>query len=225
MSGTNISAGAPELHGSADRWPGSRPIGTSWWMAAAFFVCLALAAIVLAVSGAGESGTALALRVTARWCFLLFWAAYAGAALAKLGGPRFAILGRNGREFGLAFAAALFVHVGLVLWLVYVAADQRSPMLFFWAGVVCTYALALFSLPRLRDALGSRLWRILCTLALHYIALVFAVDFIVAPLQATGADEYPLSYLPFAIVLLAGMLLRLAAFVQRQATPDKSAPA
>jgi hypothetical protein len=45
------------------------------------------------------------------------------SALTRFCGPRFAILARHGREFGLAFAAALSVHVGLVLWLMDVAAD------------------------------------------------------------------------------------------------------
>jgi hypothetical protein len=52
------------------------------------------------------------------------------------------------------------------------------------------------------------------TLALEYIALVFAVDFILEPLQATGAAKYPLSYVPFLVMLVGGALLRLAAFVR-----------
>jgi hypothetical protein len=206
VSGTHIAA----------RVPGLRMTGAPPWMAAAFAVSLFLAAIVLAVFGAGESGSALALRVTARWCFLLFWPAYAGGALAKLGGTRFAILARHGREFGLAFAAALSVHVGLVLRLMDVAANQRTLMLFFWVGVACTYALALFSLPRLRDWLGPRLWRASMEIALNYIALVFADDFIVEPLRASGADKYPLSYLPFVIMLGGAVALRLAARLRRR---------
>jgi len=194
-------------------------------MAAAFLVSLALAAIVLAIFGIGESGTALGLRVTARWCFLLFWAAYSGGGAAKFCGPRFGILARYGREFGLAFASALLVHVGLVLWLIYVAADQRSPMMFFWVGVLCAYALALFSLPRLRDLLGPRLWRILREVALQYIALVFAVDFILEPLQAGGPEKYTLTYLPFVIMLLGGAGLRLAAFARRRPTTNQTKPA
>lgn len=108
-----------------------------------------------------------------------------------------------------------------VLWLIYVAADQRSPMLFFWAGVLCAYALALFSLPRLRDVLGQRLWRMACEGALQYIALVFAVDFIVEPLQASGADKYPLTYLPFAATLFGGVALRLGAQLRRQSAAGK----
>jgi hypothetical protein len=189
-------------------------------MAVAFLVSLALAIAILVRFGAGESGTALALRITARWCFLLFWGAYAGSAAARLFGTRcfgvFTALGRYGREFGLAFAAALLVHVGLVFWIMAVAADQRSPMLIFWAGVVCTGALALSSLPRFRQMLGPRLWRIGCTLALEYIAFVFAVDFVVEPLRAGGEHAYPLTYLPFVLMLLGGAALRLFAYVQKR---------
>lgn len=217
MSGTDITAHAPAAGGFAVRGVATWLTGAPARMSAAFAVSLALAAVVLAIFGASEGGTALALRMTARWCFLLFWPAYAGSALAKLCGPRFAILARHGREFGLAFAAALSVHVSLVLWLMAVAADQRTPMLFFWAGVACTYALALFSLPRLRDWLGPRLWRILCEGALQYIALVFAVDFILEPLQANGADKYPLGYLPFVLMLAGGVVLRFT--VQMRQSP------
>jgi hypothetical protein len=219
MSGTDLAANpsAPrELANSQSRWRAdSAPI----WMAAAFLISLALAAIVLAKFGAGESGTTQALRVTARWCFVLFWPAYAGGALAKFCGPRFAVLARHlarhGREFGLAFAAALSVHVALVLWLIRIATDPQGAMLFFWAGVFCSYALALFSLPRLRDLLGPPLWRIGSELALQYIALVFADDFIFEPLQGGGPDKYPLSYLPFVVLLIGGVGLRLAGSIRR----------
>jgi hypothetical protein len=184
-------------------------------MAAAFLVCLLLAAIVLAVFGAGDRGTVLALRLTARWCFLLFWFAYAGGALAKLWNLNlFAELARHGREFGLAFASALTVHGALVVWHYHIASPPDGAMLFFWAGIFCTYLLALFSVAGVRDALGPRLWHIVLTLALDYIALVFAADFILNPLQATGVDKYPLSYVPFVVMLIGGVLLRVAAFVR-----------
>jgi hypothetical protein len=216
VSGTDTTVRPPIAVGFAARRP--QFFGAPSWTAAAFAVSLALAAIVLVAFGSGETGTALALRVTARWCFLLFWPAYAGSALAKFCAPRFAALARHGRSFGLTFAAALSVHIGLVLWLLDVAADQRTLMLFFWAGVACTYALALFSLPRLRDWLGPRSWRIASEAAMHYIALVFAVDFIVDPLQASGVDRYPLSYLPFVVMLMGGVVLRVTAQLRRSAT-------
>ena len=197
---------------------GIRPIAwwpptTTSWMAAGFVVALALAAIVLAIFGVGDRGTEIALRATARWSFLLFWLAYAGSAMAKLFGPHLAELASRGRDLGLAFASAQLIHVGLVLWLIYIAAGPGGAMLLFWAGIVCTYLLALFSLPRLRSALGPRLWRISCTMAMEYIALVFAVDFIRLPLYEHGLEGYPLSYVPFALMLIGGFGLRVGTSV------------
>ena len=183
-------------------------------MATAFVIALALAAIAFANLGAGDQGTFVALRLTARWSFLLFWFAYAGGAITKLSGLHLGGLERRGREFGLAFASAQLVHVGLVLWLFNILTGPVDAMVFFWVGVLCTYLLAIFSLPRLRDALGLRIWRAFRLIALEYIALVFADDFILAPLQATGFRSYPLRYLPFAVMLVGAIGLLLATILQ-----------
>jgi hypothetical protein len=183
-------------------------------MGAAFLVALALAAMLLAIFGAGGRGTQIALKLTARWSFLLFWPAYAGSAIAKLGGPRFSGMARHSRDFGLAFASAHLVHVGLVLWLYRIHAGPAGPMIIFWAGILFTYLLALFSWPRLREMLGPFLWRIFMTIALECIALVFAVDFIFDQLH-DGFSKYPLSYVPFALMLVVGVGLRITTFVRR----------
>jgi hypothetical protein len=57
-------------------------------------------------------------------------------------------------------------------------------MVFFWVGIVCTYLLALLSLPVIHDALEPRLWRIIRTVAVEYIALAFVADFILLRLPA-----------------------------------------
>ena len=114
------------------------------------------------------------------------------------------------------------MHIGLVAWLFAIAADQRTLMLFFWAGVLATCALSLFSLRRLRDWLGPRRWRILSEAAMQYIALVFAADFVAEPLKVSGADAYPLSYVPLAVMLLGGVVLRLAAQMRRQPATSKA---
>ena len=64
--------------------------------------------------------------------------------------------------------------------------------------------------------MGPRLWRISLVIALNYIALVFAADFVEGPLKSRGLANYPTNYLPFALMLLAGVSLRAAAFVQRK---------
>jgi len=209
---------------SGARWVGGWPTGTLSWMIAAFLIAVASAAVVLAIFGVGERGTTIALRLTARWSFVLFWFAYTGSAMAKVFGSRLAGLARRGREFGLAFASAQVVHVGLVLWIFYLAPGANGRMVFFWVGILCTYLLALFSLPRLRDALGPRLWRISCIIAMEYIALAFFVDFIRVPLQEHGLGNYPPSYLPFALMLVSGVGLRVFSFA-RFATHRQTAAA
>jgi hypothetical protein len=212
MTRTSGLAHVAERRGLGRDGAGWWPTTTWLWMATSFLIAFASAAIVVAIFGAGTHGTMLVLAVTGRGSFLLFWLAYAGSAIATLFGPRFGGLARRGRDLGLAFASAQFVHVGFVLWLYQIANEPIGDMLFFWVGVLCTYLLALFSLPRLRDVLGLRLWQISRTIAVEYIALVFASDFIFLPLHA---DKYPLSHLPFALMLIIGISLRFAAFVHR----------
>jgi hypothetical protein len=214
-------AGTDPAHALERRYLGIRQIGRGpvtivSLMCAAFLVALALAAIVLVIFGVGERGTAIALRTTARWSFLLFLPAYAGGAIAWLW-PRLNGLARFGRELGLAYASAQLVHVGLVLWIIHVAAGPSGTMVFFWIGIFCTYLLALFSLPRLQDALGPRLWRILRTIALEYIAIAFAADFVT--LQSQNLGKHPLSYLPFALMLVSAAGLRFVAFWDRRLRP------
>ena len=104
-----------------DAWAGrgmTRRHDPAWvWMIGAFGGALALAVAVLAGYGTGPDGLRQGVRFTARWSFLFFWLSYAGGAMAILFGPAFAGLARRARALGLAFAAALQVHIGLVVWL------------------------------------------------------------------------------------------------------------
>jgi hypothetical protein len=213
----SVSAVVQAKLASGARWVGGWPTSTLSWMVAAFLVAVASAAVVLAIFGVGERGTTIALRLTARWSFVLFWFAYTGSAMARLFGSHLAGLARHGRDFGLAFASAQVVHVGLILRLFYLAPGANGGMIFFWVGILCTYLLALFSFPRLRDALGPRLWRISCMIAMEYITLVFFVDFIRIPLQVHGLGNYPLSYLPFALMLIGGVGLRVVSLARFEA--------
>jgi hypothetical protein len=190
-----------------------REAGVGLWMAAAFCAALCLAVVVLAVFGADERGTGIALRVTGRLSFLLFWPAYAGGAMAALFGPRFGILARHGRNFGLAFAAAQLPHLGLVVWIGWISHQTvvEAAMSFFAVGIVWTYVLALSSVEGVYNAFGSRLWRVLRMVGLEYIALVFFADFVVGPIQR--GVGHPILYVPFATLLIAGSLARIAALL------------
>ncbi len=187
-------------------------------MGAAFCAALVLAALVLAVAGVQDGGIRVALKATARLSYALFWPAYTGSALAVLFGPTFEPLARRGRDLGLAFAAAHLVHVGLVVWLYRISAQPpvtTGTFVIFGIAVVCTYGLAVLSIGSLARALGRRRWRILRTVCMEYIALAFAFDFL---RPSYGTTQALITYLPFAVLAIAGPALRLSALLSRART-------
>jgi hypothetical protein len=189
---------------------------TSVWIGFAFSGALAIAIVVLVIEGVETSGTTVGLRLTARFSYAFFWLSYVGGAIAILFGPAFNIIPRRAREFGLAFASAQLVHVGLVLWLAWISPPQpigAAVMPFFAIGVVWTYLLAALSIDRARDLFSPYMLKVMRTIGSEYIALTFFTDFVLVP-------RYPpshaiLLYLPFWTMLLVGPLLRLAAAVKQ----------
>jgi hypothetical protein len=184
------------------------------WISVAFCAALGVAGAALAVFGAGERGTDVALQGTARLSFLLFWVAYTGGALTTLFGPAFEPLKRRGRQFGLAFASAHLVHIALVARLIYIDAPPPfGTFVFFGIAVLWTYLLVVFSIEPLQRMLGSKGWWLLRLVGLNYIAYAFAVDFLRVSPMAT--IKYVVGYLPFGVLAVAGPMLCLAAFALR----------
>jgi hypothetical protein len=175
------------------------------WIGAAFAVSLGLACTVLAVKGISTKSLGIVLQLTARWSFILFWMAYTGRALVTLFGPSLAALARHGREFGLAFAAAMLVHLGAVAGLFLLT--SRPPLtgwslFFFLTAAFWAYLLAVFSLGNLAKALGPKCWRIMRIVGMNYILCAFTLDFV------RGAIHSPIhyglwrlvEYTPFAVM-------------------------
>jgi len=189
------------------------------WMGAAFGVALAIAAAVLVLQGADNKGTRLALELTARWSFVLFWLAYAGNATAQLFGVR--SLAGHGREFGLAFASAHLVHIGLIVWLGIILG--RVPLsggllLFFLIALFATYLLAGLSFGGVK-ALGAA-WPPLRFIAMNYILIAFGRDFVLPVLYPKPAQlniGHFLFYAPFMLASIAAPLLVVAAYMRRAA--------
>jgi len=172
---------------------------------------LVLAAIMLARHGADVQGISRALAVTARAAFLWFIAAYAGGSLVALFGPMFLPLKLPGRELGLAFAAALSVHLSLVGWLCWIGeAPGIGVFLFFGPVAVLTYVLAILSFGNLHTFLGDKLWKLLRMIGMNIILYAFFRDFMQSPLH--GGARHVVEYLPFAAMTIAAPLLRLAAW-------------
>ena len=194
------------------------------WMVAAFCAALGLAVGVVGVFGANSQGFLVALQATARLNLLLFWPAYVGGALTALFGNVFARLRDNSRYFGLAFAAALSVHLGLVVCLCATGkAPDAKTFIVFGTAAVFVYLLALFSIPRVRWALPDRFWPPIRALAMNYIAFAFMKDFARHGigsfwdilLYGTGDYRDIIMYVPFAALAIVGPILRLAAWIQK----------
>jgi hypothetical protein len=188
-------------------------------MIGAFAGALALAVAVLAGYGTGPDGLRLGLRVTARWSFLFFWLSYVGGAMAILFGPAFAGLARHARVLGLAFATAHLVHIGLVIWLGVVIGQiplQGVGLWFFLVALFLTYLLALLSFGiGMRNR--GRLWRPLLLLGTTYILIAFGRDFVLGALDPrTQQWPYAAEYLPFALLSLIAIPLRLAAYLRQR---------
>jgi hypothetical protein len=189
------------------------------WMGTAFGIALATAAIVLGLNGPDNKSVRLALELTARWSFLLFCLAYAGNALAALFG--WTVLKGHAREFGLSFASAHLVHVGLVIWLGVILG--RVPLsggllLFFLVGLFFTYVLAALSFGGVK-VLGAA-WPPLRFIGMNYILITFARDFVLPVIQPKP-NQYNLAhfaaYAPFAALSIAAPLLVLAVALRRPA--------
>ena len=189
------------------------------WMIGALGGGLAVAGAVLAGYGTGLEGIGQAVRYTARWSFLFFWLSYVGGAMAILFGPAFAGLARRARALGLAFATALQVHIGLVVWLGVAIGQiplQGRVLWFFLVALFFTYLLVLLSFGIGMRNLG-RLWRPLLFLATTYILIAFGRDFVLGALTYKTQDwVYAAEYVPFALLSLIAIPLRLAAFLRQR---------
>jgi hypothetical protein len=186
-------------------------------MGSALSVSIALAFAVFAVKGIDNKSVGSALQLTARWSFLLFWVAYTGGALASLFGPLFAPLASRRREFGLAFAAAMQAHFALVAGIF--VFTHHPPLtgwilVFFLTAAFLTYLLTISSFGGLSRALSSKRWRWLRTIAVNYIWLAFARDFV--PVLFNSPKRYDLGtveYSTLALMAIAAPLLVAAASV------------
>jgi hypothetical protein len=132
--------------------------------------------------------------------------------LTSLFGAIFLPLKEHARELGLAFAAAIFVHLGFVVRLCAVGpVPSTETFVIFGTAAAFTFLLALLSISRLRQMLPRASWPAIRFVAMNYIALAFLLDFARFPL---GDLRQSLAYLPFLALAILGPALRLAPWAQ-----------
>jgi hypothetical protein len=196
----------------------SKPPSAALWMGLAALAAAVVGAAALARLGHGESGTAVALRLTARLGFLLFWLSYVAGATTTLFGERWRPLTRHARVLGMSFAAVLTVHLTLVAWICWIGAPPPlQTFVIFGIGAACAYALLASSFAVVRDAMGMDLWRRVQSLGASYILFAFAFDFFrPQPLKPLA---FLVGYLPFDIMVGMAVALRVGAWWKRRQTP------
>ena len=150
-----------------------------------------------------------ALRVTAWISFSLFMLAYVARPLVQVTGTGQWLV-RNRRYLGLGAALSHTVHFGYVV-VFSIALDEPQDavvIIFGGAAFVFLWLMALTSNDLSVRSLGNS-WRILHRAGLHYVWLIFMQTFL------GSALVNPMAW-PFVGLGLAGLVLRVTAWVQRR---------
>jgi sulfoxide reductase heme-binding subunit YedZ len=178
-----------------------------------------MVAALLAVAGTGEPGIRLVIRATARSSVVLFTAAFVAAALQRAWpGTASRWMLANRRYLGVSFAVSHLAHlvaiVALSGWSLERAVAAAGPAAIILGGIAYVFVAAMTatSFDRTAAWLGPRAWSRLHTTGVYVLWTVFFASF--APRIAESA-----LYWPFALGLLAALVLRLTYGRRRAARP------
>lgn len=166
-------------------------------------------AATLAVAGTGEDAIRIVIRATARTSVVLFTTAFAASSLRRAWpGPATRWLLANRRYLGVSFAVSHLAHflaiLALAHWSFVRMAADAGPVVGILGGIAYLFiaAMTATSFDRTAAWLGPRRWTKLHTAGAYWIWSIFFVSFAPRALQSA-------LYWPFALGLLAGLLLRL----------------
>jgi sulfoxide reductase heme-binding subunit YedZ len=177
----------------------------------------ALAALAVGLGGMAlqggwtAEGAGAATRLTARWAFPWFIAAFAASSLATVwpGGWRTTLLRRR-RAVGLAFAANHGVHLAFILLGVLVFEQTAKPVTVVGGGAA--YVLIALMAATSSDAavrwLGRARWKLLHAVGGWVVLLIFTNSYI------GRLAEKPWLAIPSLALIAAALLLRIAAFAR-----------
>lgn len=168
-----------------------------------------LCGLLLLVLGAGEQGWRAVIRLTAKTSLALFTAAFVASSVRVLWPtPTTKWLLANRRYLGVSFAASHAIHLVGIIVLLRLAPDfaiNTATLIGGGLAYVFLAAMTATSFDRTAAWLGARNWRLLHRTGMYYCWFIFFISY--APRAAVES----LLYLPFVVVLLASIGLRIAA--------------
>jgi len=165
---------------------------------------------ILALAGGGEEGLRIVIRATARISVVLFTAAFAARSLAHVwptAATRWMLVNR--RYLGVSFAVSHFTHLLAIFalggWSLAGVVERSgiTPVVLGGIGYAFLAAMTATSFDQSAAWLGPRRWSRLHATGAYYLWIIFFTSF------APRVAQSPL-YWPFALVLLAALVLRLS---------------
>jgi sulfoxide reductase heme-binding subunit YedZ len=156
----------------------------------------------LATAGHTDANIRVALRQTARLAFVLYLAVLVARPLQQLLRSNWtAAMLRNRRLIGVAFAATMTVHLGLIAWRFGSQADLDFPGTAAFGAVAYAifYLMLITSFERPRRALAPRAWKNLHRTGLVAAGVIFGLP---RSLEELGDPAYLIYGIPFATALL-----------------------
>lgn len=170
---------------------------------------------MLAAGGWTDHGAAAGARMTARYSFAWFIAAWSASSLARVwpGGWRTLLLRRR-RAVGLGFAASHIVHAGFFATAILVFGKPTGPVLLIGGGLGYVFILAMAATSNDASvrALGPKGWKLLHSVGGWYIAAIFANSY----LYRLFGDKPLVGAYGVGLLTLA-LGLRIAAFAKGRA--------
>lgn len=187
---------------------------------ATLLLLLAFGALVAAY-GTDEQGLRALVRATARISFLLFLPVYVASSLRRLwrnDATRWLLANR--RQLGVSFAIAHFLHLDAILMLYILMGDAFETnwlsLVFGGLAYALVFAMAVTSSDRMVARLGPSRWRALHRFGIHYVWFIWLQQWV-------GLSFVSLAYLPYALLCVAALGVRLAA--RRRARAAGGGPA
>lgn len=188
--------------------PGPRLAG--WPIVGWSSLVIGTACVLLLVhSGADAQGWRAVIRLTAKTSLVLFTAAFVASSVRVLWPmPLTRWLLANRRYLGVSFAASHTMHLIGIVALLRVEPEftiDRPTLIGGGLAYVFLAAMTATSFDRSAAWLGPRRWRLLHRTGMYYLWLIFFISY--APRTALES----VAYLPFVVVLLGALAVRVAA--------------